>query len=384
MRFSRFLVILFMFLSYTVFKATQIWPASKGFAIFFAFLFFVTMISGMFVYRAKPAVFEEGWYQKLVWVSFFSMGLWATFVLLSLPMDFYHLVDILWDQVRNGSDVNPEGRQLTFRSLSQSILCISAGLASLGLLFVLRGPKIKHVSIHIPKLEHSLDGLKIAQISDLHVGPTIRTRYVQSVVERINSTEPDLILVTGDHADALPDSIAKHLEPFRSLTSKYGIYYVTGNHEYYWDARGLIEKFADLGFFPLLNANKVISVGGAKVLVAGVTDPVGSHVLEGHTPNLKAAVESSETTHLKILLAHRPDACFQAEPLGFDLQFSGHTHAGQFFPFSLLIGLAHKYSRGLNRHGSMQVYVNPGTGYWGPVNRLGVEPEVTLATLKRA
>jgi len=159
---------------------------------------------------------------------------------------------------------------------------------------------------------------------------------------------------------------------------------VTGNHEYYWDPEGLIAKMRELGFTPLLNENAALKIGESRLLVAGVTDPMGAAMTPAQKPDVSRAAHSDEKADLRILLAHRPDASTEAEPLGFDLQFSGHTHAGQFFPFSLLIGLEHRYSRGLYRHGRMQVYVNPGTGFWGPPNRLGVPAEITLATLRRA
>jgi predicted MPP superfamily phosphohydrolase len=136
-----------------------------------------------------------------------------------------------------------------------------------------------------------------------------------------------------------------------------------------------------LGFVTLLNENKILKVGETSLMVAGVTDPVGVHMLRGHASDTTKALTSSEESQFKILLAHRPDACHGAESLGVDLQFSGHTHAGQFFPFSLFIGLAHKYYNGLYRHGNMWLYVNPGTGYWGPANRLGVVSEISCLTL---
>jgi predicted MPP superfamily phosphohydrolase len=155
---------------------------------------------------------------------------------------------------------------------------------------------------------------------------------------------------------------------------------VTGNHEYYWDAPGLVQKVRELGFTALINENRIVQVGSAKILIAGITDPMGQ-MLSGHAPDINKATRSSESTEFKIFLSHRPDAYLQSEPRGFDLQFSGHTHSGQYFPFNLLIGFFHKYSRGLYRHGHLWVYVNPGTGYWGPANRFGVPAEITLLTL---
>jgi predicted MPP superfamily phosphohydrolase len=262
-----------------------------------------------------------------------------------------------------------------------SLFGVSGALAGLGLLEVVRGPKIKKTLLAVENLPPSLQGLKIAQISDLHVGLTIRKGYVEEVVRLMNETNPDFIFLTGDITDAPINSIAEHLKPLSNLKSKYGTFYITGNHEYYWDIESIIEAMKALGFTLLLNENRTLKIGDSKILIAGITDPAGEHGLPGHAPSMSRSIAALDETAFKILLAHRPDACVEAEALGFDLQFSGHTHAGQFFPFSLLIGLAHKYTKGLYRHGRMWVYVNPGTGYWGPADRLGIRAEISLVTL---
>jgi predicted MPP superfamily phosphohydrolase len=189
------------------------------------------------------------------------------------------------------------------------------------------------------------------------------------------------VLVTGDIADARASSIVEDLAPLAELKAKHGVFYVTGNHEYYWDADGLVKLATSLGLQALMNENRVVKVGDAKILVAGITDPMGFMAGGRHRPDLARALTQAESTDFKILLSHRPDPFAEAEKSGVDLQFSGHTHGGQFFPFSLLIPLAHKHYRGLSRHGSLWIYVNPGTGYWGPPNRFGVPPEITLLSL---
>ena len=228
-----------------------------------------------------------------------------------------------------------------------------------------------------------LNNLTIAQISDLHVGPTIRENYVQKVVNQTNATTPDIIVITGDLADAKADAITRHLQPLAELKSRFGVYYVTGNHEYYWGIQEWMDKIITLGFIPLINDNKVIEVNGVPILIAGITDHIGGHFLKEHQSDIKKAAVSEQTTEYKIMLAHRPDVYLAAEKLGFDLQLSGHTHAGQFFPFNVLLPLVYKYYRRLNKHHNLWLYVNPGTGYWGPANRVGVPPEITLLRLKK-
>ncbi len=167
------------------------------------------------------------------------------------------------------------------------------------------------------------------------------------------------------------------------LTAPLGVYYVTGNHEYYWGAQRWIDRTKDFGFIPLVNENRLVDFHGGKVLVGGVTDTSGGHFVPSHRSDPKRAALSAEKRDLSVLLAHRPESCFEAEAAGFDLQLSGHTHGGQFFPWSLLIPLFHRYHRGLNRHGRLWVYVNSGTGYWGPPHRFAVPAEITLITLAR-
>ena len=368
---------------YTNYKAQQIFPSATLITGLGTALLFVLMLGWQFLYRSNSDIFNKLWFHGLAWTGSVLMGLWGIFILLSIPVD---IIGFLISQLLQASQAATtiEQTQSISHNIDLSIFSISIGITVLGFLQVLRGPKVKQVSAAIPGLHPSLEGLKIAQISDLHVGPTIRKKYVEQVVSLTNALRPDLIVLTGDLADAKVSSIIEDLQPLGNLRSNYGNYYVTGNHEYYWGAGELIEQMKTLRFVPLINENRIVCKDEAKILVAGVTDPAGKHFLTGHYPDLAKAARSSEKTQLKILLAHRPDVCFEAEKMGFDLQFSGHTHSGQFFPFSLLIPLFHKYYRGLHLHSKTWLYVNPGTGYWGPANRFAVNAEITLLSLGKA
>lgn len=293
--------------------------------------------------------------------------------MISIPVDIVHFV---YSMFNNGEFF------IGFRGYL-IILGISLAATLIGLLEVLMGPKIVEVEIPVENLPENLNGLSIAQISDLHIGPTIQSRYVSKVIKKTNATNADLVVITGDLADAHTESIKKHLQPLGNLKSRFGTFYVTGNHEYYWGVDSLLPELEKLGLHVLMNTNQVIPVGSSKLLVAGIPDPVGKHFNKEHLPDLKKARETQTPTDFNILLAHRPDPYARAEKFGFHLQFSGHTHAGQFFPFSLLIPIAHKYYRGLNRFGKLWLYVNPGTGYWGPANRFGIASEITLARLSK-
>jgi predicted MPP superfamily phosphohydrolase len=383
-RFLKFIIIVSIFVIYTSYKAIQLLPSQRIAALIITALVFLLMLGGMFLYRANISLFDAIWFRIFSWAGILVMGLWATFIIISIPLDIFRLTVFTIGKIIGSSEVDVARRDFLFRGAYAFTLALSGGLAGLGFLEVLRGPKVKEVSVPVKNLPPSLFNLKITQISDLHVGPTLRKGYVEEVVRLANATNPDLIFLTGDIADAYATSIAEHLGPLENLKSKFGSFYVTGNHEYYWGAEALIEKVKQLGFTPLLNDNAILQIGKNKILVAGVTDPAGEQMLQGHKPDVAKALSTKSECDFKILLAHRPDACIEAEALGANLQFSGHTHAGQFFPFSLFIRLAHKYNRGLYQHGQLWLYVNPGTGYWGPANRLGVMSEISVITLVNA
>jgi predicted MPP superfamily phosphohydrolase len=216
------------------------------------------------------------------------------------------------------------------------------------------------------------------------VGPTILKDYVDNVVKKTLALTPDMIAVTGDLIDGTPEILKNHVAPLGLLKAPHGVFYVTGNHEYYWNVDSWLSKVQELGFQSLLNENKILTIGKSKIMIAGVTDTSAENFKTEHKSNPAKAFISSEKCDYKILLAHRPDSCIEAAKAGFDLQLSGHTHAGQFFPFNLIVSFVHRYYKGLNRHENMWVYVNSGTGYWGPANRFAVPSEITLVTLKKA
>ena len=381
----RFFLLPLLLMTYSALKARQMWPTQKIKATVMVILLLILMLAGTFAYRLHPEIFSESWFQIMAWTSSMLMSLWATFVIFSLPVDIlksiYFFIAKKIPNSSFASKINPQRRQFITRTASLSILGLSGGLSGLGLMTIEKGPQVKTTLVPVKNLNPQLHGLRIAQISDLHIGPTIRKNYVQDVVIKTNATNPDLIFITGDLADAKVTMIAEELSALANLKSKYGVYFVTGNHEYYWEAEEIINKMNSFGFKTLLNENSIVEINQAKLLIAGVPDPAGEQHSKNHTPDFKKSIANSIDTDFKILLAHRPNACFEASTLGFDLQFSGHTHAGQFFPFNLFIGFAHKYYQGLNRYEQMWVYVNSGTGYWGPANRLTVPAEISLIQL---
>ncbi len=246
-----------------------------------------------------------------------------------------------------------------------------------------RPAQVRVVDVPITGLPSDLEGFRIAQLSDLHVGATLQRDFVERVVDTTNGLEPDLIALTGDVADGFPPALRHEVAPLAGLVAPHGKFFVTGNHEYYWDAAGWVRELQGLGFTALVNGHQVIHQGAGRIVLAGVTD-LWSGGLPGHASDPAAAVAGAPESDVRVLLAHQPKSAFAARDAGYDLQLSGHTHGGQYFPFNLLVRLFQPFVAGLHRLEAMWLYVSRGTGHWGPPLRLGAPAEITLIQLTRA
>ena len=267
-------------------------------------------------------------------------------------------------------------------------------LLIVGFRIAARGLYLKRVDVPIKlknrETETALDGFKIAQISDLHIGPTIDRKYVQKTVDMTNSVEPDIIVLTGDIGDGSPQVYENDFAPLKHLRAKLGVFYVTGNHEYYSNAEQWMTMMTAAGMVVLRNSNQIIHYASSRaglfkkvsIAVAGVVDPAAAMFLATAGPKPEEAIRGATGTDFKILLAHQPGIAARAEKAGFGLQISGHTHGGQFFPWNFVVKKVHQYHQGLFKRGAMHIYVSPGTGSWGPPVRLGTRPEVSVLTLR--
>jgi len=265
---------------------------------------------------------------------------------------------------------------------AEFILLAPPVLMALGRLVVWLGPFTRRVKIYKTNLHEDLEGIQIAQLSDMHIGPGVSRAKIKSIVKKTNELQPDFIVLTGDIVDHLDHWFADEIGDLRQLKAKYGVFYVPGNHEYYWGFHPIIEKIEKLGIPVLLNRNLQIPVGRAMVAVCGVTD-LASKYFSLEAPDFSKASLGTNACDFKILLSHQPKTADEAHHFHFDLQLSGHTHGGQFIPWSLMIRLFQKYTTGLFKIGKMQLYVNRGTGYWGPADRLGTYGEISLLELRR-
>jgi uncharacterized protein len=244
-------------------------------------------------------------------------------------------------------------------------------------------PHVARIEVPVRNLPLAFDGYVIAQFSDLHLGSTIRRPFVERVVRIVNSLSPDLVAFTGDVADGLSVKLGRDSEPLADIRAKDGKFFVTGNHEYYWDAPGWVARMGQLGYRVLMNEHVVIHRGDASLVVGGIPDFTARSMPVTPAPDIAKTFEGIPEGAVKILLAHQPKEAKNAAAAGVVLVLSGHTHAGQFIPFNLLTKLAQPYLGGTYHVGGTYLYVNRGTGYWGPPNRLGIPPEITLITLRR-
>jgi predicted MPP superfamily phosphohydrolase len=309
---------------------------------------------------------------RLAWVGLTALGLFSTLLLLTLARDV-----ILWIAAILGVPAS------TFAFGSAIAVPVLAGLATwIGLLNARRVAKVVRVDVPIANLPPALHGFSIAQISDIHVGPTIKHGYLDAIVNVVNTLGADLIAVTGDLVDGSVQELAAHTAPLSKLSARHGAYFVTGNHEYYSHAPSWIDEVRRLGLTVLMNEHVLLSHDGQTLLVAGVTDYTAHHFDESHRSDPHAAIAGApEHVCVRLLLAHQPRSATVAAAAGFDLQLSGHTHGGQFFPWNLFVPLQQPYTAGLNRLAQLWVYTSRGTGYWGPPKRLGAPSEITYLRL---
>ena len=330
--------------------------------------------------------------QALTWASLLLMGLFSSLLVLTLLRDAVLLM--LWAL----GAVWPAAPLAAWRGGSAVAVPLLALLATVvGFWNARRTPAVVRVDVPITGLPAALTGFTVAQISDIHVGPTIRRAYLERIVNRVNTLGADVVAITGDLVDGPVAVLAQQVAPLAGLLSRHGTYFVTGNHEYYSGAHAWVAELRRLGLTVLLNEHVVLHHNDAtlampdaqedaqltaQLVLAGVTDFSAHHFDEAHRSDPKAALEGAPpAAPVRVLLAHQPRSAQAAQAAGFDLQLSGHTHGGQFYPWNWFVRLQQPYVSGLSRLQGLWVYTSRGTGYWGPPKRFGAPSEITLLRL---
>jgi predicted MPP superfamily phosphohydrolase len=313
-------------------------------------------------------------YYSLAFLSFLFFFVAARDVALGIYLVLANYLDWPYALIRSSP--------LFSRPATLAMVVAAALLLWLGRRSAKGKPRLRRVKVPIADLPPALDGFSVAQVSDMHVGRAIGREFVAHVVERLNELKADMIAITGDLVDGTVEELRESIAPLGTLSAEEGVYYVTGNHEYYWGAEEWVEEVRRLGIRPLLNSHQVIERRDAKVVIAGVPDLWAARG-EGTGPDARSALSGAPDSHLRILLAHQPRSALAGGAENFHLQLSGHTHGGQFIPWTFVIHLFQPFVRGLNRYRGRWIYVSPGTGYWGPPVRVGSPAEITLLTLVR-
>ncbi|MEH0546422.1 metallophosphoesterase [Streptomyces sp. B21-105] len=270
---------------------------------------------------------------------------------------------------------SPSRRLFVSRVAAGAAAAAAAGTVGYGTYGVLRGPRVKRVTVPLAKLPRAAHGYRIAVVSDIHLGPVLGRGFAQKVVDTINATQPDLIAVVGDLVDGSVKDLGPAAAPLSQLRARHGSYFVTGNHEYFSGAESWVEEVRRLGLTPLENARTEL----AWFDLAGVNDIAGES--EGQGPDFTRALGGRDTARACVLLAHQPVQIHDAMRHGVDLQLSGHTHGGQLWPGNLVAAAANPTLAGLERHGDTQLYVSRGAGAWGPPTRVGAPSDITVVEL---
>jgi len=286
--------------------------------------------------------------------------------------------------VREDADVTSPSRRLFLaRSLAVTAGAVAVGTAGTGAYFANSPPVVRRVPVTLAGLDPSLDGLRIVTFSDGHLSATYGGRRFERLVELVNEQRPDVVAIVGDLVDGDVSELREEAAPLADLVSDQGVFFVTGNHEYFVDTDAWLRHLPTLGVDVLRNERVAIRRGSASFDLAGIDDrTAASSGLPGHGADLDAALDGRDDETPVVLLAHQPYMVEQARAAGVDLQLSGHTHGGQLWPFDYVISLDQPSVEGLSRYGDTQLYVTSGAGYWGPPMRVGARPEITVVELR--
>lgn len=383
-------ITVFIMMVYSYIGIRMIGPLTSGpgikILIWMILIFLSVIIPTSFFIRINYPT--QKWHDLLAWIAYLSFGFFSLLATVLLLKDMG-----LWgaELLERHSFLNqqilpadPSRRIFLLNSLNAATL----GLATFGGLYgFIKARKqivIENVAIKIKDLHPDLVGFRIVQISDIHIGPTIKYNIMNKITQKVNSLNADMVAITGDIVDGPVSHLEKDIDPISRIKSKFGSYYVTGNHEYYSGALSWIQKFKNLGLIVLQNEHKIIRHKKARLLIAGVSDLSAEKHIKSHKSDPHKAIQGAKKHDYKLLLAHQPRSIYKASQAGFDLQLSGHTHGGQYFPGNILVHLFQPFVRGLGLYKDTQIYVNRGTGYWGPPLRIGSDPEITLLVLERA
>jgi len=306
---------------------------------------------------------------------------WLYF-LLSLPMGIVFLIfstAVLYDishLIINKTPLSDNRREFFKKGLDYASVGIALGLSGRAI-YEAKFIELEKVDIKIKDLKQSYS---IVQLSDVHIGGLIDQKFIRNIVKKVNVLNPDVVVITGDLVDIALHYAKPALSELKNLKSKYGTYFIVGNHEYLHGIDDIIGTVNSMGIKTLENENVYIGEVNKGFNLAGVYDQAG-YRMEHHEPDLNKALENTNKEVPTVLLAHQP-VFIEEVSNDVSLVLSGHTHGGQLYPFRVLVKMVQPYIAGLYKHSEdTQIYVNKGTGFWGPPMRLGASSEITYITI---
>ncbi|MGZ3425530.1 MAG: metallophosphoesterase [Polyangia bacterium] len=313
----------------------------------------------------------------VAWPAFVWMGMMLILGMVLLGSDVVRLL-----VHAGGGARDPERRLLLQRALGAAAATLSAGLGALALREGTRRVQVRELEVTLARLPKALDGFTIVQLTDIHVGgQTIHRAFIEEMVATTNTLAADVVAITGDLVDGSVDELRDAVAPLAGLRARQGVFFVTGNHEYYAGVGEWMPHLGTLGLRVLRNERVSVGDGTHSFDLAGVDD-WSARGFPGHGPDLPRALDGRDPARELVLLAHQPRAIHEAAAHGVGLQLSGHTHGGQIWPWNFAVRLQQPYVAGLARHKETQLYVSRGTGYWGPPMRLGAPAEITRIKLR--
>ncbi|AUN99127.1 metallophosphoesterase [Bacteriovorax stolpii] len=353
-------------------------PLSRRWLYLFDFLFLFCAYF-RFVYRLQNIYIHSKTFYFLMNLSYVLLGFLGLSILLCISLDISRLLYRWRTKKHPHKEIDQSRRDFLKKNVLFAGLGSATAVTGVGF-YQSFTPEIVKVSIPLPPEHAGLHGLKIVQLSDMHIGPTLKKEFCEELVKTVNAMEADIIALTGDCIDGTVEFLRDEMAPLLNLKAKHGVYYILGNHEYYWYANEWLEWAKTSGFNPLINEHVKLQHADIDFYLAGVNDPSADRLDKARASDPKKAAAGIPKDAYKILLAHQPKSCFAAVKEGFHTQLSGHTHGGQGFPWSLIVYLIQPYVKGLHNHEGMNIYVHSGTGFWGPPNRFMVKSEIAEIT----
>lgn len=313
------------------------------------------------------------------WASYGWLGVTVLFLFLLLGSELVRLVIRGYNAVSSAPD-DPDRRLAISRGIAGVVAFVGLGAAVTGTASALGQVALRNVKVPLRRLSPSFSGFRIAQLTDVHIGPTLGKDWLREVVASTNAANPDLIVITGDLVDGSVAALRDDTAPLADLKAKHGVFFVTGNHDHYSGADEWTAELERLGIRVLRNER--VAIGGEDGFdLAGVDDWSSKRSGNGHGPDLERALAGRDPSRELVLLAHQPKQIHEAAAKGVGLQLSGHTHGGQIFPWNFFVRLDQPYVSGLDRHLDTMIYVSCGTGFWGPPMRVGAPSEIALVEL---